>query len=134
MNLALFRFAADENLHGEIYNRLRTELPDLDILRVQDTGITGRDDETMLAWVASEQRILLTHDKRTIVPIYSDRLVQGQPVPAVFMISNKARIDLIVSDLLMIIGCSAANEWVEKLHTYPCKAVSKANLLVFTDY
>ncbi len=106
----MFRFAADENLHGEIYNRLRTQLPELDIIRIQDTDITGADDETMLEWVATEQRLLLTHDKRTIVPIYSNRLANGQLVPGVFMISSKARIELIVSDLLMLIDCSNVNE------------------------
>ncbi len=69
----MFRIVADENLHDDLYKRLKTLMPDLDIVRVKDSQIAGKDDETVLEWAASEQRILLTHDKRTIVPIYSCR-------------------------------------------------------------
>jgi len=44
----LFKIAADENLHGEIYNRLKTQMPDLDIVRVKATEITGKDDDAVL--------------------------------------------------------------------------------------
>jgi hypothetical protein len=115
----LFRIVTDENLHGGIFNRLKTHLPDLDIVRVQDIKVAGKDDETVLEWAASEQRILLTHDKRTIVPIYSNRQTIGQLVPSVFMISTRARHDLILEDLLLIFSTSEADEWTDRITYIP---------------
>jgi predicted nuclease of predicted toxin-antitoxin system len=36
--------------------------PDIDIIRVQDVGLSGEDDPIVLEWAAQEGRILLTHD------------------------------------------------------------------------
>jgi hypothetical protein len=94
-------------------------MPDLDIVRIQDTEITGKDDETVLEWAVAEQRILLTHDKRTIVPIFSNRQANGQPVPGVFMISTRARHETILEDLLLIFSTSNADEWTDRITYIP---------------
>ena len=38
--------------------------PTLDIVRVQDVGLRTASDPDILAWAASEGRILLTHDRK----------------------------------------------------------------------
>jgi hypothetical protein len=50
------RFAADENFDGRILAGLRARLPDIDILRVQDTEKHQASDDTLLAWLADEGR------------------------------------------------------------------------------
>ncbi len=62
----MLRFAADENLNNDIVRGLLRRAPALDIMRIQDTELSGADDPTVLAWTAREQRILLTHDVTTI--------------------------------------------------------------------
>ena len=62
----MLRFAADENLNNDIVRGLLRRAPALDIVRIQDAGLSGADDPTVLAWTAREQRILLTHDVTTI--------------------------------------------------------------------
>jgi predicted nuclease of predicted toxin-antitoxin system len=56
------RFAADENFNGTILDALRERLPDMDIIRVQDTDLFGMPDPSVLAWAAEEEHIVLTHD------------------------------------------------------------------------
>ena len=58
----MIRFAADEDFNADIVRALRRRLPELDIIRVQDVGLSGGDDPTVLAWAASDARVLLTHD------------------------------------------------------------------------
>jgi len=58
--------AADENFNNDIVRGLLRRRPDLNILRVQDAGLTGASDPEVLAWAAQEGRILLTHDVSTI--------------------------------------------------------------------
>ncbi len=59
-------FATDENYNNNILRGLVRWKPDLDILRIQDVGLSGADDPTVLEWAAKENRILLTHDVSTI--------------------------------------------------------------------
>jgi hypothetical protein len=40
--------AADENLDNDIVRALRRRVPDVDIIRAQDAGLSGRDDPTIL--------------------------------------------------------------------------------------
>lgn len=62
----MIRLLADENFDNTIVRGLVRRNPDVDILRVQDIGLSGEDDPTVLAWAADDRRILLTHDVATI--------------------------------------------------------------------
>lgn len=48
--------AADENFNNDIIRGLLRRKPDLDIVRVQDVGLSGADDPTVLEWAAQEGR------------------------------------------------------------------------------
>jgi predicted nuclease of predicted toxin-antitoxin system len=56
------KFLADENFDNSIVRGLMRRQPDIDIIRVQDVGLSGEDDPIVLEWAAKEGRILLTHD------------------------------------------------------------------------
>lgn len=58
----MLRFAADENFNNDIVRGLRRRMPDLDIVRVQEAGLSGAIDTDVLEWAAREGRVLLTHD------------------------------------------------------------------------
>jgi predicted nuclease of predicted toxin-antitoxin system len=62
----MLRFLADENFDGRITAGLLQREPSLDLVRVQDVGLSGIDDPAILAWAAAEERLLLTHDRKTI--------------------------------------------------------------------
>jgi predicted nuclease of predicted toxin-antitoxin system len=58
-------FLADENFNNQIVRGVLRQSPDIDIVRVQDVGLSGADDPDILAWAAQERRIVLTHDVAT---------------------------------------------------------------------
>ncbi len=60
------RWLADENLNKDIVRGLLRRKPDLDIVRVQDVGLSGVDDASLLAWAAAQDRMLITHDVSTM--------------------------------------------------------------------
>lgn len=115
----MLRLALDENLHGEIYDRLRTQLPQLDVIRIQDTPIISVDDATMLEWVALQGRLLVTHDKRTITDMYYARLSKGDPIPGVFMVNDDTKIKELVEDLAIIVQITPYSEWTDKITYLP---------------
>ena len=66
----MLRLAADENFNNNIIRGLLRRQPDLDIVRVQDVGLSGADDPTVLEWAAQEGRVLLTTEKIRIISIF----------------------------------------------------------------
>ncbi|MBN1317783.1 MAG: DUF5615 family PIN-like protein [Anaerolineales bacterium] len=62
----MLRFAADENFNNNIIRGVLLKNRDTDIVRIQDVGLSGVDDPTVLEWSAKEERVLLTHDVTTI--------------------------------------------------------------------
>ena len=56
----MLRLAADENFNGDIVRGLLRRNPKLDIVRVQDVGLSGADDPSVLQWAAEQGRIIVT--------------------------------------------------------------------------
>ena len=111
----MLRFVADENLNNDIVRGLLRRVPALDIIRIQDTELSGADDPTVLAWIAREQRILLTHDVTTITQYAYDRIHAGQPMPGVFEINRQIAIGTVIGDLLLLAETSLENEWENQI-------------------
>jgi hypothetical protein len=45
----MLRLLADENFNGRILRSLKRQIPNLDVLRTQDTPLLGADDPTLSA-------------------------------------------------------------------------------------
>ena len=107
----MLRLAADENLNNDIIRGLLRRQPGLDIVRVQDAGLSGADDPTVLEWAAQEGRVLLTHDISTITRYAYERVQAGQPMPGVFEISRAVPMGQAIEDILLLAECSLDDEW-----------------------
>src|SRR3990167_543187 len=86
----MLRLAADENFNGDIVRGLLRRNPKLDIVRVQDVGLSGADDPSVLQWAADQGRIIVTHDISTLAKHAFDRIAAGQPMPGVFEVRSVA--------------------------------------------
>ena len=117
----MLRLATDEDFNNRILRGLLRRQPDLDILRVQDAGLTGRDDEEVLAWAASEGRILLTHDVTTMKQSAYDRIAAGLPMPGVFELSQNVSIGRALEEILLLVLCSDQDEWQGQVRFLPLK-------------
>lgn len=89
----MIRFLADENFNGKILRGVRRELPDADILRVQDTAIYQAPDPQVLEWAAQQGRILLTHDIETMVGYANQRIAAGLLIPGVIVARDTRLLD-----------------------------------------
>jgi Domain of unknown function (DUF5615) len=96
------KFLADENFKFAIVRGLKRRNPELDIVRIQEVGLDGVDDPTVLAWAADEQRVLLTHDVRTITRYAYERLADGLPMPGVVEVRQDAPIGQAIEDILLL--------------------------------
>ena len=115
----MLRLAADENFNNRIVRGLLHRKPDLDIVRIQDIGLSGADDQTVLEWAAQEERVLLTHDVRTITQYAYERVDAGQSMPGVFEVSSDVSIGRAVEDILLLAEYSLDNEWEGQIRYLP---------------
>src|SRR3990172_556373 len=90
----MLRLAADENFNGDIVRGLVRRNPKLDIVRVQDVGLSGADDPSVLQWGADQGRIIVTHDISTLAKHAFDRIAAGQPMPGVFEVRSVAPVEV----------------------------------------
>ena len=107
----MLRLAADENFNGDIVRGLRRRNPDLDIVRVQDVGLSGADDASVLEWAANEGRVVVTHDISTLAKYAFDRVAAGRRMLGVFAVRSKAPIGAVIDDLVLLAECSQDGEW-----------------------
>ena len=106
----MLRLAADENFNGDIVRGLVRRTPKLDIVRVQDVGLSGADDPSVLQWAADQGRIVVTHDISTLAKHAFDRIAAGQPMPGVFEVRAVAPLGQAIDDLLLLAECSLEGE------------------------
>ena len=113
------RFLADENFNGKLLVALRTRLPELDIIRVQDTDIAAASDPELLQWAASEQRVLLTHDVQTLAGYAYDRVIESLPMSGIIEVKISKTIGAILEDLVLLIEASRPEEFENQVRYIP---------------
>src|SRR5688572_11085079 len=102
----MFRLLTDEDFNGDILRGLLARVPGLDVVRAQDIGLSGAPDPDVLARAAAEGRILLTHDRKTMVGHACARVADGEVMPGVLLISQRAAIGQAIHDLETVLACS----------------------------
>jgi hypothetical protein len=117
----MVKFVADENFNNTIVRGLLRRYPKLDIVRVQDVGLSGADDPTVLEWAAQENRLLLTHDVATITYYAYERVQSGKPMPGVFEVSRSVSISSAIEDILLLAECSLEDEWEGQVRYLPLR-------------
>jgi hypothetical protein len=115
----MLRLAADENFNADIVRGLLRRLPDLDIVRVQDVGLSGADDPAVLEWAATEGRVVVTHDISTLASHAFERSAAGRRMPGVFAVRSQGPIGSTIEDLLLLAECSLEGEWEGQVRFLP---------------
>src|SRR6266516_566362 len=108
----MLRLLADENFNHDIVRAVLRRRPGLDLVRTQLIGLSKVHDADILAWAAIEQRILLTHDVRTMTGFAIERVRRGETMAGVFVVHQEGAVrSAIIDDLVLLDGCSETSEW-----------------------
>jgi hypothetical protein len=107
----VLRLAADEDFDNRIVRGLVRKDENVDIVRVQDVGLSGADDPIVLEWAAGEGRVLFTHDVNTMPDHAKQRAKDGEPMPGLFIVPQGVAIGGTIDHMLLIAECSLEGEW-----------------------
>ena len=122
----MLRLAADEELDNRVVSGVRERNPDVDIVRVQEAGLSGKDDPTVLEWAAAEGRVLSTHDVNTMTAHAYRRTKNGDPMPGLFAVPRKVPAGAAIDDILLIAECSVEGENERRVEYLPISQQRRA--------
>ena len=105
-----FKFLADENFESAILRGLFRRNSQIDIVRVQDVALMAIEDPIILDWAAHHDRIVLTHDLRTMPDFAYQRVAQMQKMPGLIVMRPDIRIGTAIDDIFLIIECMSPDE------------------------
>lgn len=117
----MLRLAIDEDFNNRILRGLLRRRPDLNIVRVQDAGLSGRRDAEVLEWAAREGRVLLTHDVTTMKRYVDERVAAKLSMPGVFEVGQQTPIAQAIEDILLLAECSLEGEWEGQIRFLPLR-------------
>ena len=98
----MLRLGSDADVHGDMLRGLRRRLPGIDLVRVQDAPPEGTPDPEVLAWAATEGRVLITNDRNTMVGFARARSASGEAVPGLIATTSEQPIGAAIDDIALL--------------------------------
>lgn len=115
------RIATDENFDQRILDGLRARLADLDVIRIQDTEMIQSPDDELLAWLAEKDRVLLTHDVRTMPKFLYERVRAGLPSAGVVEVRKDTPVGRAIDELEVVLGAGTRDDFADHVIYIPLR-------------
>ena len=93
----------DEDFNARIIRGLMRRVPAADILTSNRAHLTGQPDRHVVAWAASNQRVLVTHDVNSLIEAAIQRIQEGLTMPGIIAVPQRVAIGVAIEDLCLII-------------------------------
>ena len=113
------RFQADADLNFDIVRAVRQEEPAIDFASAADSQLRGIKDPELLELAAVANRVLVSHDRRTMLDHFRTRLAAGKSSPGVLIVSQGASIGLVAEAIVYIWSLSSPSELRNQAHYLP---------------
>jgi predicted nuclease of predicted toxin-antitoxin system len=90
---------SDEDLQGAMVAGLRLHVPGIDLVRVQDVGMRGTPDPILLEYSASQNRVIVTHDRNPMTAHAQDRMKQGLRMAGLIVLEQSMHIGKAIQEV-----------------------------------
>lgn len=112
------RYQADADLNEDIVTGVLRREPGLDFQTSEEANLRGLDDYQVLKLAADQDRVLVTHDRKTMPRHYAD-FIKRETSPGLLIVSQKASVAMVIEEPIMIWGASEAGEYTNRSCTIP---------------
>jgi Domain of unknown function (DUF5615) len=116
--MARVRFQADADLRQAIVTGTIRKQPSLDFQSANQAGLEGLKDAEVLAIAANWNRVLVTHDRKTM-PIEFGQFILTQTSSGILVVSQSIPVSDAIDTLILIWEASTAEEWINQIMTIP---------------
>jgi len=115
----MIRLLIDENFNNHILRGVKLRLPQLDFVLAKHVGLAGLPDPVLLEWAAQENRTILTHDIKTMIPDAIQLIAQSEPMAGAILVPQLLNIGLAISDLELLLECFSQAELRDSIRYLP---------------
>jgi Domain of unknown function (DUF5615) len=112
------KFLADADLNQDVVKGVLRREPAIDFRTAVSAGLRSLSDLEVLAFAASEGRVLVSHDRKTMPRAFAEWLT-AKSTPGVFIVSQNTDLLAAIEALLLVWAVSDAEEWVNRICTLP---------------
>ncbi|MDB9527176.1 DUF5615 family PIN-like protein [Oscillatoria sp. CS-180] len=113
------RFQADADLNEIIVRACQRAEPKIDFQTAASAGILGVSDPEILEIAAKLERVLVTHDRRTMPAYFAERLTDNAFSSGVIVVPQSMTVRAVVDDLVLIWTASEAEDWNNRIRFLP---------------
>jgi hypothetical protein len=114
----LIRFQADADLNHAIVVGVRKREPAIDFASALDSNLDGVQDAEVLVRAAKAGRILVSHDRKTMIGEFRRHIATG-PSPGLLIVSQLTPVGQVVEALVTLWSVSDESEWVDQIVHLP---------------
>ena len=114
----MVRFQADADLNQIIVAALVRKNPLVDFRTAAVASLEGLRDGEVLALAASDKRILVTHDAKTMPRHFAD-FVQSHESAGVIVVPQHLPVSAVVDELLLIASATSPEDWTNRICYLP---------------
>jgi predicted nuclease of predicted toxin-antitoxin system len=112
------RFQADADLNEDIVKGVLRREPELDFRTATVAGFRSLSDLEVLTLAARENRVLVTHDRKTMPRAFAD-FIRENSSPGLLVVSQKTDLLSVIEGVLLVWLASDAKEWRNQICTIP---------------
>ena len=102
---------AHQDLDHVILRGLLLRVPNLDVITAHQVGLSNTSDPELLVWAAEHERVIVTHDRRTMPYHATSRIARAEKIAGIIIVSRQLPVSQVINDLEIIVSCSDMVEW-----------------------
>ena len=112
------RFQADADFNHKIVRGIKRQEPAVDFQSAHMGGVIGLPDPDILMRAAEFGRLLISHDKKTMLQQFA-RFLHQQSSPGLILVPQHLEIGVVIEDLMLIWAATDAEEWRDRVDYLP---------------
>lgn len=112
------RYQADADLNQAIVTGVLRRESAIDFQTAFAAGLEGVKDSGVLEIAAQQERILVSHDRKTMPSEFAKFITSNQS-SGVIIVSRRLPTEVVIEELLLIWAASSAEEWVNRIAKLP---------------
>ena len=117
--MGIIRFLTDEDFNHRAVRGIKFHHSHIDLLTAQEVGLRTASDSAMLHAAAEVDRIVLSHDERTMGRAARQRIDFHLKMPGLFLAPQNTPVGLLIAGIVLTAECSHENEWYNRIEYLP---------------
>jgi hypothetical protein len=115
----MLKLATDADVPKSLIRAVCENIPELDLVRVQQVGLRQSGDAEILEWAAANDRVLVTFDRSTMIARAYERVTCGLPMPGLICPDRHMRRQEFAEQIEMIVRCCGPSELAGQVYFLP---------------